>query len=185
MEFNNTTCFCTSIWVKDEEQVVGEEPVMLFTLAIGDDAKNMPEFITSPLSLDPDKECCCRVHFVCVFKLVWKEWEKLKMQQGFRQFSVVSTVLYQYWSQQESCKFWCISAGQSFLGSAVKKTSYFLSVFLIRLSLSSCACECHLICLPELVQLVFRKESLFNSNLTKTSNTGVFLWNWLQGFSAL
>lgn len=49
---------------------------------------------------------------------------------------------------------WCVSAGQSFLGSAVKKTSYFLSVFPIRLSLSSRVCECHLICLAELAQLV-------------------------------
>ena len=144
----------------------------------------MPEFIMSLLPLDPDKEWCCRMHFVCVLKLVWKDWEKLKMQQGFRLFSVVSTVLH-HWSQRESWKFWCISAGQSFLGSAVKKTSYFLSVFLIRLSLSSCACECHLICLPELVQLVFRKQYLFHSNLTKRSSTGVFLWNWLQGFNAL
>lgn len=185
MEIKNTMCFCTSIWVKDEEQVVGEEPVTLFIPAIGDDVKNMTEFITSLQLLDPDKECCRRMHFVCVLKLFWKEWEKLEMQQGFRWFSVVSTVLYQYWSQEESCKFWWVSVGQSFLGSAVKKTSYFLSVFLIRLSLSSCVCECHLICLPELVELVFRKQYLFHSNLTKRSNTGVFVWNWLQGFRAL
>lgn len=47
MEFENSVCFCTSIWVKDEEQVVGEDPVTLFTSAIGDDTKYMPEFITS------------------------------------------------------------------------------------------------------------------------------------------
>ncbi|RMC11767.1 hypothetical protein DUI87_11891 [Hirundo rustica rustica] len=35
------------LWVKDEEQVVGEDPVMLFTSAIGDDSEDMPEFITS------------------------------------------------------------------------------------------------------------------------------------------
>lgn len=93
-----------------------------------------------------------------VLNLVWKDWEKLKMQQGFRQFSVVSTILYHYWSQKESCKFWYMSAKQSSLGSGVKKTSCFLSVFLIRLSLSSCACECHLICLPELPREVSVQE---------------------------
>lgn len=70
MEFKNTTYFCTSIWVKNEEQVVDEEPVMLFTPAIGDDAKNMPEFIMSLLPLDSDEEEWCRMRFVCVVKLV-------------------------------------------------------------------------------------------------------------------
>lgn len=59
--FKNTACFSGSIWGKDEEQVVGEEPVMLFTPALGDDAKNMPGFITSLLPLDPDKGYCCRM----------------------------------------------------------------------------------------------------------------------------
>ena len=60
MEFKNATCFCTSIWVKDEEQV-GEEPVTLFTPAIGDDAKNMPEFIMSLLPVNPDEERCLKL----------------------------------------------------------------------------------------------------------------------------
>lgn len=33
-----------------------------------------------------------------------------------------------------------------------KENFLFPFVFLVRLSLSSCVCECHLICLPEIVQ---------------------------------
>lgn len=55
--------------MKDEGQVVDEELVMLLTPAIGDDAENMPEFITSVLPLDPE-EGCCKMHFVCVLNLV-------------------------------------------------------------------------------------------------------------------
>lgn len=48
----------------------GGEPVTLLTPAMGGDAKNVPEFLMSLLPLDPDKGCCCRMHFVCVLKLV-------------------------------------------------------------------------------------------------------------------
>lgn len=37
------------------------------------------------------------------------------MRQGFRQFSVVSAVLYQYLCQQESCKFGACQLGNLFL----------------------------------------------------------------------
>lgn len=61
----NTSYFCANIWVKDEELVVGGEPVTFG--AIGDDARNMPG---SLLPLGPDKECCCRMPFMCVLKLI-------------------------------------------------------------------------------------------------------------------
>lgn len=62
MEFKNSVCFCTSIWVKDEEQVVGEDLVTLFTSAIGDDTKDMPEVITSLPPLNVVVGCV-----LCVF----------------------------------------------------------------------------------------------------------------------
>lgn len=61
----NTSYFCTNIWVKDEELVFVGESVMFG--AIGDGARNMPG---SLLPLGLDKECCCRMPFLCVLKLI-------------------------------------------------------------------------------------------------------------------
>lgn len=148
--------------------IVGEKPVTLFTPALGDDVKNLPQFITSLPPLHTDRGYYCRMHFVLVLNLVWNEWEK--KQCGFRQLPVVSTVLNQCWSQAESCKLRCISAGQSLLGSAVKKTSFFLSV--------SNEIEFVILCLwmsPHLSSRVSPVGVQFPRNFTQRPNVGVEL----------
>lgn len=49
---------------------MGEKSVTLFTPAMGDDVKNLPQFIMSLPPLHPDQGYCCRMHFVLVLNLV-------------------------------------------------------------------------------------------------------------------
>lgn len=102
-----------------------------------------------------------------------------------RPFSVVSAVLYQYWSLGKPCKFLCYISWAIFLWLSSKEN------FPLPFCVSN-KIELIILCLwmsPHLSSRISSVsvgwEYLFESNVTKRSNTGLFLQNCSQAFNAV